>query len=207
MTIAALAVPPADKSLSGPLTSEHQRELTLARQRAKSIHKAARVAAFNGWATAVMALLSAPFALFGESALLVFIGLSAVAYNEFLGRKWLLRFDRRAATLLGWNQLALLSIIVGYSLWAIYTNLNEATSVAAELQSYSEFESAFGSPSQFETLATQIVIAFYGSVIGASVLFQGLNALYYFTRRKYIDAYIADTPEWIHELESGRFKA
>jgi hypothetical protein len=203
MRNAALAVPPAEKSPGGPLTAEHHRELTLARQKSKPIRKAARVAGFNGWATAIVAALSAPFALFSLSGALVFSGLSVVAYNEFRGRKRLLQFYPSAATYLGWNQLGLLAILVGYSLWAIYTNLNQASSVAAQLAAYSELETALGSPGQFESLARQIVFLFYGSVIAISVPFQGLNALYYFSRRAPIEAYLRDTPTWVRELQSG----
>src|SRR5688500_6424014 len=115
MTNVALAMPPVEKSPGGPLTTEHHRELAHARQRSKSIRKAARVAGCNGWATAIVAALSAPFALFSLSGALVFVAMSVVAYNEFRGRKRLLQFDQRAAAFLGWNQIGLLAIIVGYS--------------------------------------------------------------------------------------------
>jgi hypothetical protein len=205
MRNAAIATPPDEKSPGGPLTAEHHRELALARQRSKSIRKAARVAGFNGWATAIVALLSAPFALFSLSGALVFIALSVVAYNEFRGRKRLLQFDQRAAAFLGWNQISLLAIIVGYSLWAIHTNLNEASSVSAQLEAYSELDSALGSMGQFETLAKQIVLLFYGSVIAISVVFQGLNAIYYFSRRASIDSYVRDTPKWVRDLQCDTF--
>lgn len=39
-----------------------------------------------------------------------------------------------------------------------------------------------------------------GIVILVSVLFQGLNAIYYFTRRKHVDAYVQNTPEWVLNL-------
>jgi hypothetical protein len=126
-----------------------------------------------------------------------------VAYNELRGRKRLVQFDPSAATLLGWNQLALLAIIIIYCLWAIRSNLNEAKSVTAELGAYSDIETVLGSPEQIQTLARQIVFLFYGSVIALSVVFQGLTALYYFSRRRPIDEYIADTPEWIRRLQSG----
>jgi hypothetical protein len=203
MTVAAYTMSQADRSQSGPLTAQHHRELMLARQRSKSIHKAARVAAFNGWATAAVALLSAPFALFSISGAMVFIGLSVVAYNEFRGRNRLLQFDPSAATFLGWNQLGLLAIVVVYSLWAIQSNLNEAKSITAELSAYSDVETVLGTPGEIETLARQIVFLFYGSVIAASVIFQGLNAIYYFSRRKHIDAYVTNTPEWIRQLRSS----
>ena len=66
-----------------------------ARDRAKTIRKAARVAAFNGWTTAAAAAFSAMFLVFDRSPLsiAVTLGLSIVAYNEFRGRKRLLNFD------------------------------------------------------------------------------------------------------------------
>jgi hypothetical protein len=49
----------------------------------------------------------------------------------------------------------------------------------------------------------QITLLLYGSVIALSALFQGLNAVYYFTRRKYVTAYLAETPEWVRELRQS----
>jgi hypothetical protein len=194
---------PSQSPHGDPLNAAHRRQLTLANEQAKPIRKAARVAAFNGWATAAAAALSAPFALFSLSGLLVFAGLSVVAFNELHGRNRLLRFDPRAATFLGWNQIGLLAIVVLYCLWAIHTNLSGASAVSVELQAYSELESALGSLSGIETLARQLVVAFYGSVIALSIVFQGINALYYFTRRKHVEAYIANTPAWIRELQTS----
>ena len=187
----------------GPLSAEHRREVTLASERSKSIRNAARVAAFNGWTTAAVAALSAPFALLSRSGLLVFAALSVVAFNEFRGRNRLLRFDPPAATFLGWNQIGLLAIVVAYCLWAIYSNLSATSAAGAELQAYSELESALGSMSDIESLARQLVVAFYGSVIALSIVFQGINSLYYFTLRKHAEAYVANTPEWIRELQTA----
>ena len=201
MTAATLATLPSNISSGGPLTSEHRRELARARQTSKAVRKAARIAAFNGWATAAVAALSAPFALFSLTGLLMLTGLSLVAYNELRGRRRLLRFDPRAAAILGWNQLGLLAMIVVYCLWTIHASLNGANSLSAELQAYAG--SAFGSTHEFVALARQVVVAIYGSIIALSILFQGLNALYYFTRRRHIDAYLAETPEWIRELQAA----
>jgi hypothetical protein len=194
---------PKKAQCEGPLSAEHHRELTLATERAKPVRRAARVAAFNGWATAAIAAISAPFALFSRSGLLVFAGLSVVAFNEFRGRDRLLRFKPQAAMLLGWNQIGLLAIVVAYCLWAIYTNLTGASSLSAELQAYSELESSLGPMNDIETLARQLIVAFYGSVVALSVVFQGINSLYYFTRRKHVEAYVANTPTWIRELQTS----
>src|SRR5262245_39628491 len=97
-----------------PLTREHRRELALARESAAKIRKASRVAAFNGWSTAIIAALSLPFAFSSLVSLLVTGALSVVAFIEFHGRRRLLNFDPAAATILGWNQLGLLAMICAY---------------------------------------------------------------------------------------------
>ena len=55
----------------------------------------------------------------------------------------------------------------------------------------------------FDDLYRQIVLALYGSVIVLSVIFQGGNAIYYFTRRSTIEAYVSETPAWIRDLQSA----
>jgi hypothetical protein len=183
---------------SGQLSPELRRELALARDRTKVIRKAASVAAFNGWVTAVIAALSAPFAPFSLVGFLVTCGLALVAYNEFRGRKRLLAFDPSTATLLGWNQLGFLAMISAYCGLMLFTNLN---SFSSQLEAKPELEQALGSLDEFEGLYRLVVIGLYGTVFVLSVIFQGLNALYYFTRRKYIEAYLRETPAYVQEIE------
>lgn len=188
-----------------PLSAVHRRELTVARDRAKSIRKAARVAAFNGWTTAAAAAFSAMFLLFDRSgvAIAITLGLSIVAYNEFRGRKRLLNFDPSAATMLGWNQLGLLAMIVVYCLW----NLNGSSAEAASALS-SQFNSAserelLSMAGDLEGLYKTATLAMYGGAIAVSVLFQGGNALYYFTRRRHVEDFIAETPAWVRDVQGG----
>lgn len=182
----------------GPLTPEHRQQLALAQQRAKSIRRAAAVAAFNGGTLAVLIALSAPFALFSFTDLLAVVALAVVAYNELRGRKRLLAFDPSAATLLGWNQVGLLGLIVLYCLWMLYSSLTGPNAVAEELKAFAEVAEALPGA---ESLARTVVIALYGMVILLSVVFQGLNALYYFSRRSHIESYRRETPAWIVELQ------
>lgn len=164
-----------------PLTEGHYRELALANRRAKTIRTAAGVAAFNGWGTSAFAALSAPFAFSSFAGLFITVGLAVIAYNEFRGRKRLLRFDPSAASLLGWNQTALLAIIVVYCLWMLLASLAGAVPLAAELQASPELAEAIGSLDGFEALYKTLVVALYGTVMLLSAIFQGLNSLYYFT--------------------------
>jgi hypothetical protein len=195
MFLTELAAAPSDS----PLTAAHRRELALAHERARTIRKAAAVASFNGWVTGILALLSAPFALFGPSGMVTTIVLAVIAANEFRGRRRLMQFDPTAANLLGWNQLGLLTMIIAYCWWALYANLYGTNSVSVQLQELSQLDSALAVDG-IDTLVRQITIMLYGSVIAFSVVFQGLNAFYYFTRRKYVEAYLAETPEWVRDV-------
>ena len=182
---------------AGPLTPEHHRELAQAKERSVKIRTAARVAAFNGWVTALIAASSALFTMFSFSivSLLVTVALAAVAYNEFRGRDRLLAFDPGAATLLGWNQLGLLAMITIYCGWMLYTSLTNPNAISPELRQVMD------SVGELDELVRYITLVFYGLVIGLSAIFQGLNALYYFTRRKHIEAYVRETPEWVRSVQ------
>jgi hypothetical protein len=184
----------------GPLTLEHRQEFALARKRAKPIYRAATVASFNAWTTATIALFSAPFALFSVAGLAVTAALALVAANEFRGRKRLVQFDLSAPAILGWNQLILLGMIITYCIWSIYMNLFGANSVTAQVRGFAEMDSALGSLEGLDVLVGHIVVLMYGFVIVSSIVFQGLSALYYFTRKKHVENYLAETPQWIREL-------
>src|SRR3954469_3113463 len=78
-----------DLSADNPLSVTHRRELADARDRAKTIRKAARAAGLNGWTPAAAAAFSGMFLLVDRSFLsfAITIGLAIVAYVEFRGRK------------------------------------------------------------------------------------------------------------------------
>lgn len=187
-----------------PLSVTHRRELSAARDRAKTIRKAARVAGFNGWTTAAAAAFSAMFLLFDRSpgAIAITLGLSIIAYNEFRGRKRLLNFDPSAATMLGWNQLGLLAAIVIYCLWMLSGTSAEAAKAMTEFNSASQRE-LLSMAGDWEGLYKTASLAMYGGVIVLSVLFQGGNALYYFTRRRHVEDFIAETPQWVRDVQGG----
>ena len=191
------------ESTNPPFSESHQRALAAARDRAEPIRRASRVATFNAWTTAILAALSAPFALFGVAGLLVFAALALVAWNEFRGRRRLLAFDPAGATILGWNQLGLLGMITLYCVWALYSNLWGGGSIEAQLKANPQLGPAIGSVQGFDDLYRSIVIVLYGSVIVLSAIFQGGNALYYFSRRKYVEAYVRETPQWVVDLRQA----
>jgi hypothetical protein len=191
-----------------PLSAAHRAALSKARLQSKRIVKAARVAAFNGWTTAIAAALSAPFAMFDMTGAVVTAGLSIIAYNEFRGRRQLLAFDPSAARLLGWNQLSLLAMVIVYCVWTLYSSLNASSGqLAAELQSYAELDQILGAEGGFQSLYRNVAISMYGGIIALSIFFQGANAFYYFSRERHVEEFVAETPTWARDLLSGMLPA
>jgi hypothetical protein len=150
------------------------------------------VAAFNGWTIGAIAVLSLPFAFFGWDGLLVTIGLFIVAGLEFRGRSQLQKFVPSAASLLGWNQIGFLILIVVYCLWMVLVG-------AENIRANPQISQLLGADGL--RLYRSIVVAFYGTVIALSVAFQGGNAIYYFSRRKHIVAYLQQTPQWVRDFQ------
>jgi hypothetical protein len=185
---------------SGGLSSEARDALAQARERARPVYKAARVASFNGWSIGVIAALSLPFAFFSIPGALVTAGLAVVAYNEFRGRRGLLALDPHAATMLGWNQVALLTLVVLYCAWMLWSGLT-GPGPMAELQANPEIQDALGSLGNVDELYRLLVLAVYLTIMVVTVIVQGGNAFYYFTRRKYVDAFLRDTPQWAVEMQ------
>ena len=176
----------------GPLSPEQQRQLAEASQRARKVMGAARVAAFNGWTIGSIAAVSVLFGLFSRTALVMGLAMGFVAWNEFRGRALLRAFDPAGARLLGKNQVGLLVVIVVYCLWSIYITTTGETPEMAEI------EAMIGDISD---LVTELTVMVYGAVIGLSVLFQGLNARYYFSRQRLIREYLQQTPDWVVKLQ------
>ncbi len=133
---------------------------------------------------------------------MVTVGLSVVAFNEFRGRDRLRAYDPSAATLLGWNQLGLLAGIIAYCVWMMTTSkIDTGSTLSAQLGSSRDSQALIGDLSGIGGAVEYAVVAFYGLVIALSVIFQGLNAWYYFSRRPHIEAYVRDTPAWVRDVQ------
>ena len=52
-----------------------------------------------------------------------------------------------------------------------------------------------------EHLFQSVTLTLYALVIGATGIFQGLNARYYFVRVSMIRDYVRDTPQWVLDLQ------
>jgi hypothetical protein len=118
--------------------------------------------------------------------------MAIVARNEFHGRGLLRRFDAQGPQLLGRNQIGFMTLIIGYCVWSIYSAL---TNPIPQLE---ELEAVLGTTGD---LVTNLTVAVYSVVIVLTLLFQGLNARYYFARIKLVQGYLEQTPAWIVDLQ------
>ena len=190
---------------AAPLTGEHLDQLGLAKLRARKVRKACSVATFNGCTLAVFSGFSLLFALiavmFGEFDIIglgMGAGLALLAWNEFRGRTMLRRFELYGCHVLGWNQLILMSMVIVYAAWMLAESLWGPSPYDEAIAGESMLAGPLGS---INDLYKIISMAIYGGLIAATLIFQGLNSLYYFTRRKHVEAYLSETPQWVVELQ------
>ena len=198
-------VRPPQAGPAAPLTAEHLDQLARARLRAKKVRKAGGLAMVNGCILAMFAggsfLFAAASALFGEFdviGLVMGVGLTLLACNEFRGRSMLRRFELRACRVLGWNQLGLMALVIGYAAWMVGQALWGPNPYGEAIAREPMLAGPLGSIDQLHKTITVVI---YGGLISGTLIFQGINSLYYFTRRKHVEAYVGQTPQWVVELQ------
>lgn len=182
---------------AGPLTPEQLAAVADAKRRRKRIDRAAGVAAFGGWATAVLAVLGTPFAFFDWLSAVVVIGLAVVAYHEFKGRRLLKALDPDAPRLLGLNQLGFAGLIIAYSGFQIVTTLTGAGPYAEAIAAEPMLADTLG---PIEDVLTWASLAVYATLMVGTILFQGGTAWYYFSRARHLRDYLEQTPRWVNDL-------
>ena len=183
---------PESDANEGPLSSEQREELTTATERAGKLLGAGKVASFNGWTLGVIGAVSLLFGLFSLTSLIAGACLLAVAWNEFRGRDMLRAFDPQGPDLLWKNQVGLMSLVIAYCAWSMYKTVAYPSSEAAQL------EELAGLPADF---ISDMTLSVYGMAILLTLLFQGLNARYYFARVRMLAEYLRETPDWIVDLQ------
>ncbi len=182
---------------TGPgLSSEQLAALAEARYRGRKISRAAGVAAFSGWTMAVFSFFSLLGGLFSLASLALGAGLGIVAYVELKGSKRLRRFDDSAPLHLAFNQIALAVLVAlycGYGMWMAVFGPSPYASYLAEGGDTAEMIRGI------DNLNRAITTGFYAFLLIVSVVVQGGTALYYFTRKRHLTAYLRDTPGWVLE--------
>lgn len=181
------------------LSPEHLQQIALAQKRATKIRRAMRVAQFDGWATGIFGGLTFLFGLSGSIvALLLGGGMCIVAFIEFKGAARLRKFDAEAPRLLAWNQVffgALLLAYAAWSLWGVFHNQSELSTALASAGDLGQLGvDAAG-------IERAIGLLVYGALACVAIFGQGGTALYYWSRRRFVDAYLRETPQWIIDAQ------
>jgi hypothetical protein len=182
------------------LSEEHLRQLAAARKAARKLRRAIAVASFDGWTVGVFGALTLLTGLTDPSGLLMGAGMAAVAFVELRGAGRLRRLETGVTRTLGFNQLALAAIMIAYAVWRLHIEM----SGVSPYQAYKSADPQLARMLQpIENLTHFIALVLYGAMIGVALFAQGGLALFYFTRGKHIDAYLAKTPAWIVAMQRG----
>jgi hypothetical protein len=180
---------------------------------ARKLRKASGTAMFNGVTLLIFAGLSGLYALvtlfdgFDWVAAVMAIGLGVLGFGELKGRRMLRACDLRAPARLGWNQIALMVLIIGYCAWQLVGAMGQPDMVSQAISESPELAQFINDPemaAEADDLIHRATVLTYLIVIGATVIFQGGNAIYYFTRGKWMRTYIKETPsDALHHPGSG----
>jgi hypothetical protein len=173
----------------------------------KPIKKAARTALGSAITTLVIGAVAVPFSLVWPSfsGIFITVGVCAVGVVEFLGYQKLVKADPSAARFLAMNQLAFLGLITIYCLIQMLTFSTAEVKAAAMSPEFRAQLNAMPEmtrevDSMIEQWGPMVTYGFYSLVIILSVLFQGGLAYYYYTRRKFLDAFQREVPPWVRRL-------
>jgi hypothetical protein len=198
LAMPAVAKPQAAEA--SPLSAAHLREMHDARLRAKKIRRCVTVANFDGWSVGVFGALTLLFGVFSVVGWVLGGGMIAIAYVELSTVPRIKQLDPKAARRLGWNQLALASLLLGYAGWSLYGAWFGPDPLAATIAAAPETAEMLA---PYSAIARLISVAVYVALAAVAIFAQGGTALYYFTREKHIRAYREQTPGWIIEMQQS----
>jgi hypothetical protein len=187
------------------LSADQLVELEGAQRQLGKLRRAAGVAKFNSVTSAVIGifagfcvLISPLFGSFDGLGLVVTVGLLAVAWNEGRARKKLLQLVPGSGRELGWNQLAFLALIAAYCLYQIFYVVNQPNGFDDAIAQYPQVADMAGSWAEAEHTIGWLI---YQAVLAISVVTVGGNAWYYFACNRRLDAYLAETPQWVLDIQ------
>lgn len=182
----------------GPLSADDLRLLSVAEQRGRKIRRAAGVARFSGWSLALCAGGTALFGFMSLESLVTGGALAWFAYVELTEARKLGAFDLQAPRRLAWNQLGLCGAIIVYSLWNMFDSPEGVGTIQSAMAAEPAAADLIG---DIEAFQASLMYAVYGSLIVASIIAQGATAWYYNSRGRHVQAYVAETPSWIVDLQ------
>ena len=193
-----------DTPAASPLTPEHHAQIAHAQQQRKKINRALKIAAFNAWSFAIFAGFSFFVALITLSLPLAALALAGLAWNEFRGRRQLRQLDPRGPKTLGSNQLICCALIALYCGLQIFSALTGPSRYAQAIEQTPELAPTL---EPMQDLLQTATVAGYGLFFIIGVAAQGATACYYFSRKRGLEDYLQQTPDWVIDLDRARSAA
>jgi hypothetical protein len=181
------------------ISPENLQQLQAAKRGMRKIRRAISTAIFDGWTVAVCGILTFLLGLGDLTSMALGAGLTTIGVIELYGAKRLKRLDQSAIDFLVWNQIALGSLLLIYAVWRTIDVLHHPATASSLGASDAQLEAAgLGNITHLEQ---SVMLAVYASLMVVAVFGQGSMALYYFTRRKHLQSYLAETPPWITQMQ------
>lgn len=194
------------QATAAPISEAQLREITLAEEREQRFAFARKLALLNGVGLGIGALFVLAAGIADPTSWLLGVLLGALAYAELRGRKLLAIYDRRALTLLGFNQLGLVALVCIYASFRIYAGLSADSPMRQILSDTPELTEALSTfdLTSVDELYRSVITGFYAVLMVVTALLQGSCALYYLSRRKYLLAFLERTPPWVLQWKLSR---
>jgi hypothetical protein len=183
------------------LSPDQLTAIHLAEWRFKKLARAQAAARIDGGITAFFAVACLLTFCMGWENLVLGAMFGAIAFNSFRGAQRLRRADPAAPAALAMNQVYLAGTVILYAVYQIYKSRNGSQELMSQLGDLKALGIDNAGLEQTYKWFAWIV---YGGLIIGTILAQGAAAIYYATRKRYLDAYIHETPQWVVDFLKTR---
>ncbi|HEX3355749.1 MAG TPA: hypothetical protein VHS31_02115 [Tepidisphaeraceae bacterium] len=184
-----------------PASPQHLEQIAAARKRGKKIKRCASTALFSAWTIAIFGALTLITSIGSFYGMMLGAGMCVLSHYEFRGAKEVRRLDPTAPRRLARNQMIMCVLLLAYSVGSMHAALSGPSEIDQALGSDPQVRQMLGS--SISDLEKEGAILLYCLVGVAAIVGCGGTAWYYATRKRYIEAYVRETPAWIVQLEQA----
>lgn len=195
-------VPPPQVPPPPQIAPEHLVQLQNAKRGMRKIRRAISTATFDGGTLVVFGLMTFILGMGDVVSVALGVGLMAIGAIELYAARRLKRLEPPAIGFLFWNQIALGSMLLIYAIWRVFDVVHNPANSALATEAAAAGLNA-GDLQGLAGLDQSITLLVYSSLMAVAVFGQGSMALFYFTRRKHLHAYLAQTPPWITQMQKA----
>ena len=189
-------------AMSLPTAVDVPQELAAATARWRKLRRLAAYGAVDGWSLAIFGALTLICGGYGSAAgLMVSFALLGSGIFEIYTVRQLRRLNPSAVIRMASNQLVLAAALILYGLINLFQS-RHGGGLPAEIQQALAQAGASGGDANDQV--SDIMQVFYLILIAFALLVQGGTALYYLSRRKHLQRYLEQTPDWIQQMQRER---